>query len=94
VSRKLGLVQLTRGEPTAAVPTLRRSMELWPHEEAELGLGVALHRLGRRTEALAALGRVSRVNPALVTLIPDDDLRRTVEDLVRARRQIERETDG
>jgi hypothetical protein len=94
VSRKLGLVQLTRGESAAAVSTLRTSMDLWPHEEAELGIGVALDRLGRRTEALAALGRVSRVNPALVALIPDDDLRRAVEDLVRARRRIQHDTDG
>jgi O-antigen ligase len=83
--RKLGLVRLTRGDAAAAAADLRRSMELWPHEEAELGLGIALDRLDRRTEALAAIGRVVRVNPALVRLIPDDDLRRAAEDLIAAR---------
>lgn len=84
--RKLGLVRLTRGDAGAAEDDLRHSMELWPHEEAELGLGVALDRQGRRSEALAAIGRVLRVNPALVELIPDADLRRSAEDLLEARR--------
>ena len=84
--RKLGLVRLTRGDAATAEDDLRRSMQLWPHEEAELGLGVALDRQGRRSEALAAIGRVLRVNPALVGLIPDDDLRRSAEDLLEARR--------
>ncbi len=85
--RKLGLVRLTRGDASGAEDDLRRSMQLWSHEEAELGLGVALDRQGRRTEALAAIGRVLRVNPALVGLIPDDDLRRSAEDLLAARRR-------
>ena len=92
--RKIGLVRLARGDAAAAEAALRQSMELWPHEETELGLGVAMDRQGRRTEALAALGRVLRVNPALIRLIPDEDLRRAAEDLVTARRRTHRATGG
>jgi hypothetical protein len=70
-------------------------MSLWPHEEAEFGLGLALAAEGeriaaagvdpghRRGEAILHLARVCRTNPALLELINDPELRRSVAEIVR-----------
>ena len=85
--RVVGKARLTRDEPRGAEQAFREAGTLWPHEEAELGLGLALAAQGRRSEALISLGRVCRVNPALARQLADPDLRRAVEDLNRARRK-------
>ncbi len=73
-------------------------MILWPHEEAEFGLGLSLaaqdHRFrqqgraldsrNRRGEAIVHLARVCRTNPALLEFIEEDDLRQAVREIVDA----------
>jgi hypothetical protein len=59
-------------------------MGLWPHEEAEFGIGLALAARGRHAEALHHLGRVCRVNPALIRLIADEDTKRAVRSYLSA----------
>ncbi len=88
--RIVGKSRVARGDFRGAEEAFRISNSLWPHEEAELGLGVALASQGRRSEALILLGRVCRTNPALVSQISDPDLRRSLEDLNRARWRHER----
>ena len=83
--RTLGKARIARGDDRGAEEAFRRSGELWPHEEAELGLGIALAEQGRRSEALIHLGRVCRTNPALTAEIADSDLRRSLEELNRTR---------
>lgn len=83
--RIVGQVRRARGDARGAEIAFRTANTLWPHEEAEFNLGLALADEGRRSEAMIYLGRVCRTNPALVRLIPDPDLRRAVRDLVRAR---------
>jgi len=83
--RVVGKARLMRGDPLGAEQAFRSASSLWPHEEAELGIGLSLAAQGRRGEALPFLGRVCRVNPALVWQLEDPDLRRAVEDLNRAR---------
>ena len=85
--RVAGKARLTRGDARAAEEAFRNANSLWPHEEAELGLGLALADQGRRNEAMVFLGRVCRTNPALAREIADQDLRRALEDLNRARRR-------
>lgn len=85
--RIVGKARLTRDDPAGAAEAFRTAFALWPHEEAELGLGLALAAEGRRNEALVPLGRVTRVNPALVRHIEDPNLRRAVIELNRARRR-------
>ncbi len=84
--RVVGRARLLRGDPAAAAAAFRTAHTLWPHEEAEFGLGLALAAQGRRTEAVARLGRVCRTNPNLLGLINDPSLRTAVEDLVAAAR--------
>ncbi len=79
--RIVGRAALGQGRIAAAAEAFRTAQTLWPHEEAEFGLGLALAAQGRPSEALVRLARVSRVNPALTALIPDQSLRRAVEDL-------------
>jgi O-antigen ligase len=85
--RIVGKARIARSDPRAAEEAFRTAHALWPHEEAELGLGLALAEQGRRSEALLLLGRVCRTNPALAAEITDPDLRRSLEDLNRARRR-------
>jgi len=92
--RIVGKARLTRDDPTGAEQAFRSANTLWPHEEAELGIGLALAAQGRRGEAVLFLGRVCRVNPAVVRQIPDPDLRRAVTDLNRARRMAGRPGSG
>jgi len=92
--RIVGKTRLTRDDPRGAEEAFRTANSLWPHEEAELGLGLALAAQGRRSEAVLFLGRVCRVNPALTSQIADPDLRQTVENLNRARRVAGRAEQG
>lgn len=92
--RVAGKARLTRGDARAAEEAFRNANSLWPHEEAELGLGLALADQGRRNEAMVLLGRVCRTNPALAREIADQDLRRALEDLNRARRRAGEVDDG
>ena len=85
--RIVGKSRLARGDAREAEEAFRMANSLWPHEEAELGLGLALADQGRRSEAMVLLGRVCRTNPALTNEIADQDLRRALEDLNRARRR-------
>lgn len=96
--RMVGQARIARGDDVGAETAFRNAMELWPHEEAEFGLGLALaaqdRRLSaegrtldsrnRRGEALVHLARVCRTNPALLELIEDVDLRRAATEIVEA----------
>jgi hypothetical protein len=88
--RIVGKARLVRSEPQSAEHAFRAANQLWPHEEAELGLGIALDGQQRRSEAMFFLGRVCRTNPTLARQIQDEDLRRAVQDLIRTRRRAER----
>ncbi len=85
--RLIGRTRLALGRDPAAEDAFRRAFALWPHAQAELGLGLALAAEGRVTEALPHLERVARVNPKLVDLIPDPELRRAVSESVRQAQQ-------
>jgi O-antigen ligase len=85
--RVVGMARLLRENPKSAEPAFRRAHILWPHEEAEFGLGLALAAQGRRNEALVHLGNVCRVNRSLVRRIADKNLRGAVLDLMDARSQ-------
>jgi len=96
--RLAGRAGMARGDDTSAEISFRNAMVLWPHEEAEFGLGIALAaqdlRLSeqgldldgrnRRGEAIMLLARVCRTNPALLELIDDGDLRQAVTEIVAA----------
>jgi O-antigen ligase len=81
--RLVGRARLARGDSAAAEIAFRSAYELWPHEEADFGLGLALADQGRRNQAMLHLARVCRTNPALTKMIPDRDLRRAVRILIR-----------
>jgi len=78
--RLVGRARLLRDAPQPAEAAFRTAMTVWPHEEAEFGLGLAFAAQGRRVEAVAHLTRVCRTNPSLTALITDPDLRRTVDE--------------
>jgi len=94
--RMVGQARVARGDDIGAETAFRTAMSLWPHEEAEFGLGLALadqdRRLeaqgrvldsrNRRGEAIVHLSRVCRTNPALLELINDEALRRSVAEIV------------
>jgi O-antigen ligase len=96
--RMVGRARIARGDLLGAEQAFRTAMTLWPHEEAEFGLGVALaaqHRellargleldsRNRRGEAVVHLARVCRTNPSLLDLIDEDELRRAVAEIVDA----------
>lgn len=96
--RMIGQARYAREDHAGAEGAFRNAMVLWPHEEAEFGLGLALaaqdrqlrdreqalDSRNRRGEALVHLGRVCRTNPALLELIDDEDLRNAVAEIVRA----------
>jgi len=90
--RSAGKAQMIGGKSRAAEESFRRAYALWPHAEAEFGIGLALADQGRRSEALVHLGRVCRLNPELRHLIDDDALVRSVEDMLRTTRQRARES--
>jgi len=81
--RLIGRSQLVRAHPVEAEQAFRTSYALWPHEEAEMGLGIALGQQGRRVEALQPLGRVCRVNPSLIRNIDDPRLRTLVREVLK-----------
>jgi hypothetical protein len=94
----VGQARFARGDANGAETAFRTAMGLWPHEEAEFGLGLTLAAQDRRLrdqglaldarnlrgEAVVHLARVCRTNPALLELIADDDLRAAVTDIVNA----------
>jgi O-antigen ligase len=80
--RTVGRARLLAGDPVGAEAAFRTAWAAWPHEDAEFYLGISLAAQGRRNEALSHLGRVCRTNPRLVRLIADEDLQRTVEDML------------
>jgi hypothetical protein len=80
--RTVGRARLLRGEPRGAEAAFRTAAASWPHEDADFYLGLSLAAQGRRSEALAVLGRVCRTNPALIDLIGQPDLRQAVTDMV------------
>jgi O-antigen ligase len=87
--RLVGRARILRGDPAGAEEALRRSFALWPHEDAELWLGIALARGGKRAEAIRHLAQVCMTNPTLLRFVEDQDpdLARTVHDLIQARSQ-------
>jgi O-antigen ligase len=85
--RTVGRARLVRREAAGAETAFRTAYALWPHEDAEFFLGMSLVAQGRRGEGLQHLGRVCRTNPALARRISNDDLRRSVHDMVAAYRQ-------
>jgi cytochrome c-type biogenesis protein CcmH/NrfG len=82
--RTVGRARLVRREAAGAETAFRTAYGLWPHEDAEFYLGMSLVAQGRRGEGLQHLGRVCRTNPALARYISNDDLRRSVQDMVAA----------
>lgn len=80
--RLIGRCRLAQRDARGAESAFRTSFALWPHEETELGLGLALERQGRRLEALQHLSRVCRTNASLLSSLHDPELRRLVEELI------------
>jgi hypothetical protein len=85
--RVVGRARLAKGDPAGSEAIFRTAHELWPHEEAEFGIGLAVAAQGRREEALHHLSRVCRTNPSVAQLIPDPDLQQEILELNRVRRQ-------
>lgn len=84
--RTVGRARLMRKDFSGAEAAFRNAYEGWPHEDADFYLGLTLVSQGRRSEGLQHLGRVCRTNQTLVRLIHDPDLRRLVEDMLKAYR--------
>jgi hypothetical protein len=84
--RNVGRAQIVGGDVVAAEQSFRTAYSLWPHAEAEFGLGLALEGQRRRSEALVHLGRVCRVNPKLTEMIPDGDLQKSIYGMLKALR--------
>ena len=84
--REVGTARLIGGDPEGAERAFLTAYQLWPHEQAEYGLGLAMAAQNRRIEALHHLARVCRVNPVLAAEITDADLRRSVMEVIRAPR--------
>jgi hypothetical protein len=96
--RMVGQARVARDNHTGAEIAFRNAMALWPHEEAEFGLGLALaaqdrelasqgrqlDTRNRRGEAIVHLARVCRTNPALLELIDEEALRTAVAEIVDA----------
>ena len=82
--RTVGRARLMRHDFNGAETAFRTAYRGWPHEDADFYLGLTLVSQGRRTEGLQHLGRVCRTNQALVRLIRDPDLRRSVENVLEA----------
>jgi len=84
--RIVGRARLLAGAYGEAEMAFRRSSALEPHEEAEMGLGLALAGQGRTTEAVHHLAQACRVNPALLAFISQEDLRQSVRAKIRRSR--------
>lgn len=83
--RIVGRCRLGRGVPHEAEAAFRRSLELCAHEEAWMGVGLALAAQGRRGEGLVWLVRACRINPALARVIPEGSLREAVREAMGMR---------
>ncbi len=81
--RIIGRARLLAGAYGEAEGAFRRASAFEPHEEAEMGLGLALAGQGRMTEAVYHLARACRVNPALLGFISQEDLRQSVRAKIR-----------
>jgi len=77
--RLAGRARLLAGAFPEAEQAFRRANALSPHEEAEMGLGLALAGQGRTSEAVHHLTRACRLNPRLTLLIRQDALRSAVQ---------------
>lgn len=88
--RIIGRARLLAGAYGEAEGAFRRSSALEPHEEAEMGLGLALAGQGRTTEAVHHLARACRVNPVLLGFISQEDLRESVSARIRSQRNVTR----
>lgn len=82
----VGRARMLRRDFTGAEAAFRTAYDGWPHEDADFQLGLALVSQGRRSEGLQHLGRVCRTNPTLLRLIREQDLRRSVRDMLRTYR--------
>ncbi len=81
----VGQCRLLRYDLPGAEAALRESFDLWPHEAAEIGLGLTLAAQGRQSEAIPHLANLVRVNGKLRRLIPDPELERAVDAYINAR---------
>ena len=86
VWRIVGRARLLAGVYGEAEVAFRRSLALEPHEEAEMGLGLAFAGQGRTAEAIQYLVRACRVNPALLGFISDEDLQQSVRLRIRRKK--------
>jgi tetratricopeptide (TPR) repeat protein len=82
--RIIGLTRLGRGDAAGAEAAFRKSLSVCPHEEAYLGLGIALADQGRINEAFPWLSDACRVDPNLAKVIPDPALRQAVMESIGA----------
>jgi len=85
--RIIGRARLDRHAYREAEMAFRRAKSFFPHEEAEMGLGLALAAQQRTTEALYYLGRACGINPTLLRLIPDEKMRKAVRRGMPGRRK-------
>ena len=81
--RIIGRERLLLGNYPEAEAAFRRALSIEPHEESEMGVGLALAGQGHRTEAIHFLARACRVNPALLNFIGDTELRDSVRRKIR-----------
>lgn len=81
--RIVGRARLLIGASVEAETAFRRSLALEPHEEAEMGLGLALAGQGRSIEAIHHLTRACHVNPTLLTYITQKNLQESVREKLR-----------
>jgi len=88
--RIIGRARLLAGAYGEAEVAFRRSQAFEPHEEAEMGLGLALAGQGRTTEAVHHLSQACRVNPALLGFISQEDLRQSVRARIRRQKNAAR----
>ncbi len=81
--RIIGRERLLLGNYPEAEAAFRRALAVEPHEEAEMGVGLALAGQGHTTEAIHFLARACRVNPTLLEFISDEPLRESVRQKIR-----------
>jgi O-antigen ligase len=78
--RLIGKARLVDGRAAEAEGAFRRAAVLMPHEEAAFGLGEALLRQGRYSEAIESYGPVVRMNPVLIEQIPSAEMQRLLRE--------------
>jgi hypothetical protein len=78
VWRLVGKSYLVKRDNRAAESAFRHAHALWPHAEAELGIGRSLAAQGRRAEAVPYLANVVRVNRRLIEMVGSDELKQAV----------------